>query len=196
MFGQNFKASICVLPWFLVPLAVYIIFITVAGPWIDENGESMRQSDIVADWIDNAEDGFDDGFGIDEGLAYDEEFAEDLGDDFFSESDGSVTKYRWEYYKECFALSAVLAIIIGFLLLLIIPCASGFNAGLKKFQFYLGFFIHIAFFVGMPVIFYLFYELDTTTLVILLGMHALLYLGTFLPGARFVSPSYRKAFWF
>jgi hypothetical protein len=196
MFGENFKASIRVLPWFLVPLAVYIIFITVAGPWIEEYGYSMRHEAKASDLIDNARDGSDKSFGTDEGLEYDEEFAEDFVGDSFSEFDGSVTAYRWKYYSECFALSAVLAVIIGFLFLLIIPCASGFNAGVKKFQFYLGFFIHLALIVGMPVIYYLFYELDHTTLIILLGMHTLLYLGTFLPGARFVSPSYRKAFWF
>jgi hypothetical protein len=196
MFVQNFKASIRVLPWFLGPLAVYIIFITVAGPWIEEYGYSMRREDNVVNWIDNAWDGFDESFGTDAGLEYDESFAEDLGGDFFSELDGNVTVYRWKYYSECFALSTGLAVIISFLFLLIIPCVSGFGVGVKKFQFYLGFFIHLAFIVGMPVIYYLFYELDTTTLAILLGLHTLLYFGTFLPGARFVSPSYRKAFWF
>jgi hypothetical protein len=195
MFWDNFKASIGVLPWlFLVPLGVCIIFITVAGPWIEEYGYSMRREGNAVDW--NARDGSDNSFGTDEGLEYDEEFAEDFGGDFFSELDGSLTVYRWKYYRARFIESTIFAVIINFLFLLIIPCASSYNADRKKRQFRLGFFIHFAAFAGIPFIYYLVYELDHTTLIILLGLHVPLYMGTFLPGARYVSPSYRKAFWF
>jgi hypothetical protein len=202
MFGTNFKSSLGVLPWLLLPLAVYVFFVTVAGPWIQENGYAEREDSRGSALLDSAEDFFEDADDFEGELELnedgDEESGFDIFDDFFDEEGNSGgTVFRWKYYAECFGISTVIAIIINFLFVMIIPCAlGGYNKAAKRGQFYLGFFINLAVLVGLPTTYFLVYELDHTTYIILLGTHFLSCMGTFIPSSRFVSPAYKKAFWF
>jgi hypothetical protein len=202
MFGTNFKSSLGVLPWLLVPLAVYVFFVTVAGPWIQENGYALREdsrgfpSDSVEDFFEDVDDFIDGGLDLNEDGESDGDF--NNFDEFFDEvgSSGQISS-RWKYYAECFGISTIIAIIINFLFVMIIPCAlGGYNKNAKRGQFYLGFFINLAALVALPTVYLLIYKLDYTTYAILLGMHLLAFMGTFIPSSRFVSPAYKKAFWF
>jgi hypothetical protein len=198
MFTTNFKSSVLVLPWLLLPLAVDVFFATVVDRWIQENGYARRSEmslrevgRVIDETIEN----------IDEELEYNEDDGSGTFEDAFGiiedAADELAAVYRWTYSNECFNISTAAAILMNFLFLLIVPCAfGGFDPGIKRGQFYLGFFLQLAALVALPLTYFLVYELDNTTLVILLGLHAVSFAGTYIIGSRFVSPAYRRAFWF
>lgn len=193
MFIQNVKSSLLVLPWLLLPLAVSVFFITMVDPWIQENGHALRSDTVININIGDTKESFDEDESFDEELEYTEDFAEEF-DDLITDV---LSVYRWKYSNECFNLSTAFAILSNLLFLLILPCAlGGFNPGIKRAQFYLGFFIQLSALVMTPVVYFLVYGLDHTTFIILLALHALSFMGTYIIGSRFVSPAYRKAFWF
>ena len=202
MFAANIKSSLLVLPWLLVPLAVYVFFITAVDPWIQDNGYALRNemSSTAAAAVAAANDvdeSFDEEeFFDEEEMEYTDGFTEEV-DEWGDSIEGGIPVYRWTYSNECFGVSTALAIISNMLFLLIFPCAlGGFDAGIKRGQYYLGFFINLAALIAMPVIYFLVYELDHTTFIILLALHTVSFMGTYIVGSRFVSPAYRKAFWF
>jgi hypothetical protein len=195
MFGKNLKSSILVLPWLLLPLAVLAFFAVIAEPWIQENGYALRRESSAGFFADAGLEP-DVELEYDEGLEYEsDESFEDFAEDVFEESE--IVVYRWLYSSECFGLSTIIAIIANFVFLLVIPCAiGGYNVGKKRSEFYLGFFINLAGLITLPLVYYLFYELDPTTFAILIALHAISFMATYIIGSRFVSPAYKKAFWF
>jgi hypothetical protein len=196
MFGTNFKSSIFVLPWLLLPLVVLAFFVVFVDPWIQENG--------ISNCPTSGQDGGQPGSDGEGELVYNEEsvsddFGLDIDLDEFPLLDEIVSRrgVGWEFSRECFLSSTIIAVIVNFLFLLVIPCAlGGFDGGKKRFEFYLGFFIILACLITLPLVYYLFYELDNTTFVIFLGLHLFGFMATYITGSRFVSPAYRKAFWF
>jgi hypothetical protein len=195
MFWTHFKSSILVLPWLLLPLAVFVAFVVFVDPWIQDYGFALRRESQARFPADAGVEP-DAELEYDEGLEY--EGDEDFGD--FAENvfeDDVIYIYRWLYASDCFALSTIIAIIVNFVFLLVIPCAlGGFDSGKKRFEFYLGFFMNLAGLITLPLVYYLFYELDTTTFVILIALHTISFPATYIIGSRFVSPAYKKAFWF
>jgi hypothetical protein len=195
MFITNLKSSLGVLPWLLLPALVYVAFITAVDPWIQESGQALRnEADSLPDFSSGSsyEDEF---FG--EGPEYTDGFTEEFDGGFNDGFDDTSGAFRWTYSNECFGISTAAAIITGIVFLLVIPCAlGGYDPGIKRGQFYLGFFIHLAVFVALPLVYFLVYKLDHTTFIILLALHAVSFMGSYIIGSRFVSPAYKKAFWF
>ncbi|MDR1363643.1 MAG: hypothetical protein LBJ35_06300 [Spirochaetaceae bacterium] len=152
MFGEYLKSSLGVLPWFLLPVACYVLFIMGIDPY-------YIQYYTVAE---------------------------------------RVVGFNWGIFAgESAVVSLIVAIVVNVNLLLIIPCAiGGANGEVKHFQFFLGFFTNIAISLVMPLYYKMNFGLDTTTFVILLVLHIFMFLVTFIIGSRFVSPAYKRAFWF
>jgi hypothetical protein len=101
------------------------------------------------------------------------------------------------FAAESVLVSLIVALAVNVILLLIIPCAiGGANPRAKHFQFLLGFFINIAASLALPLYFKQTYGLDVQTFVILIILHIVMFLVTFIIGSRFVSGVYRRAFWF
>jgi hypothetical protein len=91
----------------------------------------------------------------------------------------------------------IIAIIVNFMLLMIIPAAiGGIDSGAKQKQFYLGFFINLAIMLLIPIFAHTYYAFNGLTLGILIGLCVLYFLIPFLVGARLVAPAYVRAFWF
>ena len=101
------------------------------------------------------------------------------------------------FAQESAIWSLIIACIAHIGLLLIVPCAiGGVIASIKHFQFFLGFFANIGLSALLPIYFKMNYGLDTMTFVILLIMHFIMFLATYIIGSRFVARDYRRAFWF
>jgi hypothetical protein len=104
-------------------------------------------------------------------------------------SDGVGIKYM--------EIGMAIAAAVNFLFLMIIPCAiGGTNSGVKRGQFYLGFFVNLALSLVIPFFWQSRFILDRLTFVILVGHCAVGFLLAFILGALFVSPAYTRAFWF
>jgi hypothetical protein len=102
-----------------------------------------------------------------------------------------------EFAQESALVSLIVSFISHISLLLIVPCAiGGVNTSIKHFQFFLGFFANIALSALLPVYFQMNYGLDTGTFVVLLVLHTITFLATYIIGSRFVAKEFRRAFWF
>ncbi|GHV78317.1 hypothetical protein AGMMS49944_01080 [Spirochaetia bacterium] len=109
-----------------------------------------------------------------------------------------VVGYIWGVYAAQSAfVSLVVSIVVNIILLLIVPALiGGANASIKHTEFFVGFFVNIAFMLALPIYFLLTFGLDRTTFGILIAMHTIMFLVTYIIAARFVSPIYKRAFWF
>jgi hypothetical protein len=152
MFGTYLKSSLGVLPWLLMPVACYCLFIMGINPY-------YIQDYTIAE---------------------------------------NVVGFTWgPFAAESIGYSLIISIITHITFLLLIPTLiGGADALSKRFEFYIGFFINLAFTMSLPLYFTQTFGLDGTTFVILLVLHAFMFVITFIIASRFVSPVYRRAFWF
>jgi hypothetical protein len=106
--------------------------------------------------------------------------------------------YRWGTFAEqSVRISLIVALAVNVLLLLIVPPAiGGADHRIKRIEFYIGFFINIGLSFCLPLYFFWTFGLDPTTFGIMIGLQAVMSLVTFIVGSRFVSPAYKRAFWF
>jgi hypothetical protein len=152
MFGTYLKGSLWVLPWLLIPVACFILFVLGIDPYYIEL------------------------YG----------FAEKVVGNSWS---------RFAFESALFSL--ILSLAAHIVLLLIVPCAiGGADPNIKHFQFFIGFFANLALSLIVPVYYFLSFGLDNVTFGILIGMHFLMFLAVFIIGSRFVSPVFKRAFWF
>jgi hypothetical protein len=109
-----------------------------------------------------------------------------------------VVGYRWgQFAEESARVSLIVSLVIHILLLLISPSAiGGADPRIKRIQFYVGFFINIGLSFCLPLYYFLTYGLDSTTFGIMIGLQVVMNLVTFIIGSRFVSPAFKRAFWF
>jgi hypothetical protein len=93
-----------------------------------------------------------------------------------------------------------LAVFANLLFLLIIPAIpgadGGHNTSKKRAQFYIGLFANFGLMLIIPIIPVGRSVIDGVTFAILIALDALAFLIPFILGASFVSPAYRRAFWF
>ena len=108
----------------------------------------------------------------------------------------------------------IIAIVVNLIFLIFIPCAlGGLSPAAKRLQFYIGFFCNLALSLVFPIILCYWYtwvqdgisdtgyisyiiRVDNATFAIIVALHAIMFIVTFIFGARFVAPAYAKAFWF
>jgi hypothetical protein len=109
-----------------------------------------------------------------------------------------VTGYHWgEFALESARISLLVSLAAHVIFLLLVPALiGGADPHSKRFEFYVGFFINIALAICVPLYYKLTFGLDGTTFGILLVMHAIMFVVTFIIASRFVAPVYRRAFWF
>jgi len=109
-----------------------------------------------------------------------------------------VTGNHWgRFAEESARVSLIVSLVIHVLLLLIGPSAiGGADPRIKRIQFYAGFFINIALSLCLPLYYFLNFGLDGATFGIMICLQLVMSLATFIIGSRFVSPAYKKAFWF
>jgi len=109
-----------------------------------------------------------------------------------------VVGYHWgQFAAESARVSLIVALVVNFILLLIVPSImGGADPRIKRIQFYTGFFINIAVSFCLPLYFYQTFGLDGTTFGIMIVLQVIMSLVTFIIGSRFVSPAFKKAFWF
>jgi hypothetical protein len=103
------------------------------------------------------------------------------------------------------------AVAVNLVFLLIIPPAvGGLSPAKKRAEFYVGFFTNFALSMLFPIILCYWYvwvgsiisddmqkiRVDNATFAIIVGLHIVMFVVTFIVGALFVAPSYAKAFWF
>jgi hypothetical protein len=95
-------------------------------------------------------------------------------------------------------LSMIAAIAVNLLFLIIIPCLfGGMDAGVKRRQFLAGFVANLILGTSLPLFYYFVYGLDNVTMwAELFPLHLIAFPVTFIAGSRFVSPAFRKGFWF
>jgi hypothetical protein len=115
-------------------------------------------------------------------------------------------KYLWsamvndlfiDFYLDHGRLGFIVALVINPLLLLILPALfGGLDPRKKRAQFYTGFFVNLTLMFVIPIFLFFMFQLDGLTITLLIGLHALYFLVPFVLGALFVSPAYRRAFWF
>jgi hypothetical protein len=90
-----------------------------------------------------------------------------------------------------------LAVFANFLFLLIIPAAAGgHNSRKKRAQFYVGFFVNLGLMLIIPIVPVGPYNLTGIIFAVLIALDTFAFLIPFVLGAMFVSPAYRRAFWF
>jgi hypothetical protein len=109
-----------------------------------------------------------------------------------------VVGYRWGVFAyESLLFSAILALVVHVAFALVIPCAIGAtDSNIKRFQFFLGFFINLAISLIVPIYYFYTFGLDGETCGVLIVLHFIMFLATFIISSRFVSPIFRRAFWF
>ncbi|GHU14489.1 hypothetical protein FACS1894161_5140 [Spirochaetia bacterium] len=101
------------------------------------------------------------------------------------------------FARESVFVSLIASIVVNIVLLLIVPALiGGANANIKHTEFFVGFFVNIAVMLAMPLYFFLTFGLDSKTFGILIAMHTIMFLVTYIVASRFVSPVYKRAFWF
>jgi len=128
-------------------------------------------------------------FGVDEYLA-NEGVVYVLNDPSWNKYDGG-EGFSW------MIRSMVVAIVINFIFLMIIPALlGGINAASKHKQFYFGFFVNLILMLLIPILLHNYYIFNGKLLGIEVVLHALSFLIPFLVGARLVAPAYVRAFWF
>jgi len=94
-------------------------------------------------------------------------------------------------------INMLVAIVLNFLFLMIIPSAvGGINPSKKKGLFYLGFFVILCLSIIAPIIPTVYYGLETDLTIMLIGLHLLAFLVPYICGALFVAPAYARVFWF
>jgi hypothetical protein len=90
-----------------------------------------------------------------------------------------------------------IAFLVNLLFLIIIPCAiGGTNPVAKRTEFYMGFFITLAFSLAVPFFWQNWFVFDPKTFSILLTHCVIGFLVTFILGSLFVSKAYAGSFWF
>jgi hypothetical protein len=168
MFGIFFKSSLKALPFIvLVPLLVSLLYITVIDPY----------GGILIGGIGN----------------------EDVSEHQWQFEDSEKTFFGFNDHLgfQSIRKSMIIAIIVNFILLMIIPCAlGGAHPGKKKGQFYFGFFVNLVICLAFPVYFNTIFVLDAATLFRLIVLHLLGFMLPYILGALFVAPACKKAFWF
>ncbi|MDR0553441.1 MAG: hypothetical protein LBG76_01390 [Treponema sp.] len=101
------------------------------------------------------------------------------------------------FYLNYGMIGFIIALVINPVLLLFLPAlAGGLDPAKKRGQFYTGFFADITLMLLIPIILFFMFALDGLTITLLIGLHALCFPVPFVMGALFVSPAYRRAFWF
>jgi len=94
-------------------------------------------------------------------------------------------------------IGMAIAIAVNLLFLMIIPCAiGGLNHGVKRAQFYIGFFVNLALSLAVPFFWQSRFILDRFTFGVLVAHCVVGFLVAYILGALFVSPAYARAFWF
>jgi hypothetical protein len=109
-----------------------------------------------------------------------------------------VVGYMWgQFAEESMRFSLIVSIVSHIIFLLLVPALiGGTDPRNKCAEFYVGFFINIALTMCLPLYFKFNFGLDGTTFGILLVIHTFMFVVTFIVASRFVSPAYRRAFWF
>ena len=127
-----------------------------------------------------------------------------LGVDTYLSDEGLIIINNVAWYKGSggegiFWMGAItiVAILVNFVFLMIIPAAlGGLDPGKKLGQFYVGFFFNLAIMLLIPIILHIIYVFNGLTLGILIGLCLMSFLVPFIIGSRFVAPAYVRAFWF
>jgi len=115
----------------------------------------------------------------------------------YSWAERVVGNHWGQFAEESARVSLIVSLVIHVLLLLIGPSAiGGADPRIKRIQFYIGFFINIGLSFCLPLYYFLNFGLDGTTFGIMIGLQVIMSLVTFIIGSRFVSPAFKRAFWF
>lgn len=95
-------------------------------------------------------------------------------------------------------ISGIAAFGANALFLIIIPSAfGGMDSVIKHKQFMAGFITNLILGIGFPFFYFFVYGLDNLTMwAALFPLHLLAFPVTLIVGSRFVTPAYRRAFWF
>jgi hypothetical protein len=102
-----------------------------------------------------------------------------------------------DFYLDHERLGLITALVVNPILLLILPALfGGLDPRKKRAQFYTGFFVNLILMFAIPISQFFMFQLDGLTITLLIGIHALCLPVPFILGALFVSPAYRRAFWF
>jgi len=115
----------------------------------------------------------------------------------YSWAERVVGNHWGKFAEESARVSMIVSLAVNVLLLLIIPSImGGADPRIKRIQFYTGFFINIGFSFCLPLYYFLNFGLDGTTFGIMIVLQLIMSLVTFIIGSRFVSPAFKRAFWF
>jgi hypothetical protein len=91
----------------------------------------------------------------------------------------------------------IVAAGINFVLLMIIPAAAyPLDAGAKKKQSYLGFFVNLSVMLIVPIVAHTRFAFNPLLFGSMIGLCALSFAIPFVAGSRLVAPAYKRAFWF
>jgi hypothetical protein len=95
-------------------------------------------------------------------------------------------------------ISGIAAFGVNLLFLIIIPSLfGGMDAAVKRKQFLAGLAANVIAGIGFAFFYFFVYGLDNLTMwAALFPLHLLAFPGTLIIGSRFVTPAYKKAFWF
>jgi hypothetical protein len=95
-------------------------------------------------------------------------------------------------------ISGIVACGINALFLIIIPSVfGGMDAAVKRKQFLTGLIVNLIAGIGFSFFYYFMYGLDNLTMwAALFPLHLIAFPITLIIGSRFVTPAYKKAFWF
>jgi hypothetical protein len=116
----------------------------------------------------------------------------------------SESQFLGEYWDDvgveffCLLISGLTAVAVNLLFLIIIPCSFGGQAAVpKRKQFFAGFITNLILGIGFAFFYYVIYGLDNMTMwAALFPLHLVAFPVTFIAGSRFVTPAYKRAFWF
>jgi len=115
----------------------------------------------------------------------------------YSYAENVVGNYWGPYAAQSARVSFLVSLAVNILLLLIVPSImGGADPRIKRIQFYTAFFINIAVSFCLPLYYFMTFGLDGTTFGIMIVLQVIMSLVTFIIGSRFVSPAFKKAFWF
>lgn len=115
----------------------------------------------------------------------------------YSWAERVVGNHWGRFAEESARVSLFVSLAVNVLLLLIVPSImGGADPRIKRIQFYTGFFINTWLSFCLPLYYFLSFGLDGTTFGIMIGMQIVMSLVTFIIGSRFVSPAFKRAFWF
>jgi hypothetical protein len=114
-------------------------------------------------------------------------------------SEGRFLGEYWDTIESLWVLiSGIVAVGVNLLFLIIIPCLfGGQGSEVKHRQFLAGFIANLIPGIGLPLFYYFVYGLDNVTMwAELFPLYLVAFPATFIAGSRFISPAFRKGFWF